>query len=577
MTITPLPASASLENLRKRAKSLLKAVRAGDAAALAQVGPYFGDPKAIGLQQAQLVVARSHGFSSWTRLKRHVEGTADESTDQLANRFLDLVTVAYGPVPDFGPARFKQARKLLDRHPGIAHHSIYTAAATGDVAAIHRWLDSKPELLNRKGGYFGWEPLMYAAYARLPGTSTLAAGLALLERGADPNAYYMWGGQYKFTALTGIFGEGEGGPINQPEHPDFAVFARALLERGANPNDSQACYNRCFEPDNTCLELLLEYGLTAKDRNNWLLVEDDRVMPHPSETLHFQLIQAIKRGFSARVRLLLAHGVDLRRADDTYETRTKGKLPYQVALLMGEHDIAEMLLDAGAPQSDPTPEEAFQVACMAGDLRRAQTLLADHPGLMATAPIADMLRDAGKRGHLPALEAMIALGVDVNAINGNTALHEAALNGHADCVRLLLRAGADPTIRDDWHFATPMGYALHSGQEEIIALLDLEDMDIFTAAARGNLAQISARLAEDSTRLNQRFADLFPDREPPENGWTTPLVFAVAANHADAVRYLLEKGADLDITSDSGQSLATVAEAEAGAEVQTLLNRARRG
>ena len=574
MAITPLPDNPDLGQLKKRAKALLKSVRAGEAEALAQVGPYFGDPKQIGLQQAQLVIARGHGFSSWTRLKRHVEGAADEGADQLASRFLDLVTLAYGPVPDFGPERFRQAKELLEANPAIRGDSIHAAAAIGDVAEIDRWLDRDPALIDRKGGYFNWPPLMYAAYARLPGASTLAAGQRLLARGADPNPYYMWGGQYKFTALTGVFGQGEGGPVNQPEHPEYVAFARALLDHGANPNDSQAAYNRCFEPDNTCLELLLEYGLSARDKNNWLLVEEDRLLPNPSETMHFHLIQAIHRGYRARVRLLVRHGVDLARPDDTYESRTKGKPPYVAAVLMGEHEIARDLAAAGAPTADLSRPEAFEVACMAGDSVAAQAMLEADGDLLAAVSQADLLRDAARRGNRPALAAMIALGFDVNAANGSTALHEAALRGDLAAAQVLLAAGADPTIRDGNHHATPMGWALHGEQTEMVALLDGHEMDIFTAAVRGNLDQVKARLAENPVRINQRFADLCGGAEPPGNGWTTPLVFAVAAAQVEVVRYLLAQGADPHVGDGKGQSVLSVARDEGGAEVLAELERA---
>ena len=100
----------------------------------------------------------------------------------------------------------------------------------------------------------------------------------------------------KVTALTGVFGQGEGGPINLPEHPDCVAFARALLEAGADPNDSQSAYNRIFERDDTCLELLIEYGLGADDMNNWFEQDADGIHPNPEETMHYQLIMAIHRG-----------------------------------------------------------------------------------------------------------------------------------------------------------------------------------------------------------------------------------------------------------------------------------------
>ena len=69
--------------------------------------------------------------------------------------------------------------------------------------------------------------------------------------------------------LTGVFGQGELGPVRQPRHPHSLALARLLLEAGANPNDGQALYNRMFEPDNDHLELLFEFGLGAGDGGPW--------------------------------------------------------------------------------------------------------------------------------------------------------------------------------------------------------------------------------------------------------------------------------------------------------------------
>ena len=72
----------------------------------------------------------------------------------------------------------------------------------------------------------------------------------LLSHGADPNAGFLWGATYAFTALTGAFGEGEDG-INQLPHPQCDALATLLLESGADPNDGQALYNRHFRDTTT--------------------------------------------------------------------------------------------------------------------------------------------------------------------------------------------------------------------------------------------------------------------------------------------------------------------------------------
>src|SRR5205823_10573375 len=100
--------------------------------------------------------------------------------------------------------------------------------------------------------------------------ATLTSARMLLQAGADPNAGYLWHGlPASFTVLTGVFGEGELGPVRQPRHPHSLALARLLLEAGADPNDGQALYNRMFEPDDDHLELLFESGLGAGDGGPW--------------------------------------------------------------------------------------------------------------------------------------------------------------------------------------------------------------------------------------------------------------------------------------------------------------------
>ena len=71
---TRLPARPSLEQLRKQAKDLLRAVRAGDRAARSRFAAARRDNESheTRLADAQFVIARELGFASWARLKHHV-------------------------------------------------------------------------------------------------------------------------------------------------------------------------------------------------------------------------------------------------------------------------------------------------------------------------------------------------------------------------------------------------------------------------------------------------------------------------------------------------------------------------
>ena len=93
-----LPPRPSLTQLRKQAKELLNSCRAVEDAAVAEVTRFErnSDPANFALADAQRVLARSYGFSSWPALKNHVEGVnfqaliaAAEAGDQAAVRRLE--------------------------------------------------------------------------------------------------------------------------------------------------------------------------------------------------------------------------------------------------------------------------------------------------------------------------------------------------------------------------------------------------------------------------------------------------------------------------------------------------------
>jgi hypothetical protein len=71
-----LPKHPSLEYLKSQAKTLLKSYRAGDAEVLRRIQTQlktFSASSRFLLADAQFVIAKEYGFSSWTKLKLHVE------------------------------------------------------------------------------------------------------------------------------------------------------------------------------------------------------------------------------------------------------------------------------------------------------------------------------------------------------------------------------------------------------------------------------------------------------------------------------------------------------------------------
>jgi len=179
--------------------------------------------------------------------------------------FVRLACLVYGA---WHRSNIAKAERLLRENPGLAGATIYTAAAAGDVDAVLAAIHRDPALIDAKGGAINWPPLLYACYSRLDAApqerwsrlspssrSSLDVARLLLERGADPNAGFMWEGTYPFTALTGAFGRGEDN-VNELPHPRCDALARLLLDAGADPNDTQTLYNRHFEPNDDHLRLL---------------------------------------------------------------------------------------------------------------------------------------------------------------------------------------------------------------------------------------------------------------------------------------------------------------------------------
>lgn len=69
-----LPPEPSLAQLRKQAKELLHSYRAGNEGAVAEVERFEqrAGPANFALADAQRVLARAYGFSSWAELKHQV-------------------------------------------------------------------------------------------------------------------------------------------------------------------------------------------------------------------------------------------------------------------------------------------------------------------------------------------------------------------------------------------------------------------------------------------------------------------------------------------------------------------------
>ena len=142
MTSQHLPERASLEQLKKQAKSLLHAAREKDPDAIRrfQILPVPADGD-FALHDAQSVVAREYGFKSWNELREHVL-VQSLSFAEAVDEFVRCAT---------GSANAR-AEQLLALFPAIAHANLYTELVLGDAEAVEARLTKNPETARQAGG-----------------------------------------------------------------------------------------------------------------------------------------------------------------------------------------------------------------------------------------------------------------------------------------------------------------------------------------------------------------------------------------------------------------------------------------
>jgi len=163
-----LPARPDLEQQKKLAKELLHALRAGDREAIARLRAELPDKTELSLADAQFVLAREYGFSSWRELKNRI------TKDAAAQR---------PPIE-----RFKRAvqdgdanavRALLEQHEDV-RASIDAPIFGFDSPALVAVSDDHVDVID-----------------------------VLLEFGADPNRRSSWwaGGFHPLHSARGIAAE----------------------------------------------------------------------------------------------------------------------------------------------------------------------------------------------------------------------------------------------------------------------------------------------------------------------------------------------------------------------------------
>src|SRR3954462_15161692 len=118
-----LPAHPNLTYLKKLAKEHLRELRAKGASAK--------------LADAQLTLARQHGFASWPQLKAHIDAATEAAAgtigDELADKVEAFLTAAVSHHTGERPFMLRRAETLLAEEPRIAGANLLTACVLGNA------------------------------------------------------------------------------------------------------------------------------------------------------------------------------------------------------------------------------------------------------------------------------------------------------------------------------------------------------------------------------------------------------------------------------------------------------------
>ncbi len=448
------------EQLRRQAKELLRAWRNADPAALARVAP-FALPAPPRLAQAQLVIARELGLSSWPALMAEVERRRAAALDD--ERFSERVLVlALGR--GFDAPRPSQALALLQSRPSLRTPALRLLQGDADGVAPDQPLPPWNLL-----------PLVLVAFSSLATVGLEDALVRALERllasGADPNASLSdpASADRPLPALYGAVARARS-----------AALVQGLLDAGADPNDDESLYHAVEQDDRRIVAALAAAGARWAGTNALHRQLDFESLPHLQQVLDLgadanelsagtgtrPLHHAVLRGRSlASLQLLVAHGADVAGRD------AHGHSLAWTAARAGRRDLLAWL--AGLGQQPPQGlHDRFLAACAAADEAGARALLAGHPGLIQALSDADrcLLPEQAQRGDLAAVRLMLDLGwpVDVPGPWQASALNQAAFRGDVDMVALLLQHGARWHERNGY-CGTALGSCLHAGSNEPVA------------------------------------------------------------------------------------------------------------
>jgi ankyrin repeat protein len=379
----------------------------------------------------------------------------------------------------------------------VPESQIHDAFCRKDAGEVRRLLEQHPGLRARiNDPVFSFNSPAIVAFAK-----DAALVDVLLDFGADPNRKSAWwaGGFHALYSATGAAAErliAAGAVVDacaaaHLDRPDILTRLIAgnpacVHERGG---DGQTPLH--FARSREVIDLLLAAGadIDARDVDHrataaeWMLdrkrdagrYEFSRYLVERGATADIFLAAA--HGLTARARSILEAQPDalrLRTSQGDYGEKPPSSFhiyfwtigdsrsPLDVALQFDQRETFDVMAVFA------TPVDRLLVACRQADAATARAIVRDHPGIVSSLAPSEQraLADAAWNGNAPAVALMLELGFDprVPGHDSGTALHLAAWEGSTETVHALLQhsdARELVAIRDANYGGTPLGWCCH--------------------------------------------------------------------------------------------------------------------
>jgi ankyrin repeat protein len=483
-----LPPRPDLDQLRRQAKELLAAFRAGDANAAAEVDAHYRDADAatFALHDAQLVLARSFGFASWPKLKAFVDGVT-------VQRLADAVRAgALAEARALLQARPELARMGIDNHQ-VLHYAVLNRAPemvrllmehganARDGVYPHRDATTALTIATERGYEEIVAIIDEAEQRRRRASSGMAAAPApdelfqAIASGANARAIAMLETN---AALIHTCNDQGWTPLHLSAAHLNEPIAAWLLDHGADPMPRGKGGRtpldlaagewwgegrvKGFPP---VAALLLQPGASMTARaaaalgdSDWLRARHaEGVLVNPIDDAGGLLRIAVTHNRPEILALLLEFGFDPDeriRAEDTDEAQFSWGMPLWHCAGAARYEMAEMLLKRGADPNGRVIASGDPVFQAYSQRDGKMVELLERYGGIANATTAGLYRQTELARKMLAGEAAYRL----DGVGGNTLAEQllwgAACGGDPEIVRMALERVEWP--RDDLRWFTAL-------------------------------------------------------------------------------------------------------------------------